>query len=71
MLCGSDARYGEEAEAAAKALKEAGVQRLYLAGRPGDSETAVREAGVDSFIHVGVDVVAALELAHTELGVSS
>lgn len=62
VLCGSDARYGEEAEAAAKALKEAGVQRLYLAGR--------HEAeGVDSHIYVGADVVAALELAHAELGI--
>ena len=62
MLCGSDARYGEEAEAAAKALKEAGVQRLYLAGKH-------QADGVDSHIYVGADVVAALELAHAELGI--
>ena len=29
---------------------------------------ALREAGVDEFIHVGVDVLASLELAHAELG---
>lgn len=69
VLCGSDARYAEDAEAAATALKEAGVQRLYLAGKPGEHEAAWREAGVDSFIHIGMDVVAALELAHAELGI--
>ncbi len=68
VLCGADARYAEDAIGAATALKAAGVQRLYLAGRPGDHETAWRGAGVDSFIHIGVDVVAALELAHAELG---
>lgn len=69
VLCGSDTRYTEEAEAAAKALKAAGVQRLYLAGKPGEHEAAWREAGVDSFIHIGVNVVSALELAHAELGI--
>ena len=71
VLCGSDARYGEEAVSAAKALKAAGVQRLYLAGRPGENEQPWRSAGIDSFIHVGVDVVAALELAHAELGIGA
>jgi len=67
-LCGSDKRYAEDAVAAAKALKEAGVSRLYLAGKPGDREQELRAAGVDEFIHVGVDVLASLELAHAELG---
>ena len=67
-LCGSDKRYAEDAVAAAKALKAAGVSRLYLAGKPGDREQELRAAGVDEFIHVGVDVLASLELAHAELG---
>ncbi len=67
-LCGSDKRYAEEAVAAAKALKAAGASRLYLAGKPGDREQELRDAGVDEFIHVGVDVLASLELAHAELG---
>ncbi|MEM7662025.1 MAG: methylmalonyl-CoA mutase family protein [Pseudomonadota bacterium] len=62
-LCGSDPRYDEDGAEAAKALKDAGVQRLYLAGK-------FETDGVDSNIHVGVDVVAALELAHAELGIS-
>jgi methylmalonyl-CoA mutase len=67
-LCGSDKRYTEEGVAAAKALRAAGVSRLYLAGKPGDREQELREAGVDEFIHLGVDVQASLELAHAELG---
>lgn len=66
-LCGSDKRYAAEAEAAAAALKHAGAGRIYLAGRPGEKEAAYREAGVAEFIHVGVDVLASLELAHAEL----
>jgi methylmalonyl-CoA mutase len=70
-ICGSDKRYVEEAAATAQALKKAGVARLYLAGRPGEREAELRAAGVDEFIHVGVDVLASLELAHAELGLTS
>ncbi len=70
-LCGSDKRYAVEAVEAAKALKRAGVARLYLAGKPGDLEAALREAGVDEFIHIGVDLLASLEKAHAELGLVS
>jgi len=63
VLCGSDTRYAEDAAVAAAALKAAGVQRLYLAGK-------FEAEGIDSLIHVGVDVVATLELAHAELGIS-
>jgi methylmalonyl-CoA mutase len=69
-VCGSDNRYAEEAEATAKLLKAAGAGRVYLAGKPGANEAALRAAGVDEFIHVGVDVLASLELAHAELGLS-
>ncbi|MEM1150616.1 MAG: methylmalonyl-CoA mutase family protein, partial [Pseudomonadota bacterium] len=62
VLCGSDTRYEAEAQSAATALKDAGVQRLYLAGRH-------QAEGIDSLIHVGIDVVATLELAHAELGI--
>lgn len=71
VLCGADARYADEAAAAAASLKTSGAQRLYLAGKPGEQETEWREAGIDSYIHIGVNVIATLELAHAELGVSS
>lgn len=67
-ICGSDKRYAAEAVEAARALKRAGAVRVYLAGKPGDLEAALREAGVDEFIHIGVDVLASLEKAHAELG---
>ncbi len=69
-ICGSDKRYADEAVPAAKALKQAGVARLYLAGKPGEREKELRDAGVDEFIHIGVDVLASLELAHAELGLT-
>ncbi|MEM6899398.1 MAG: methylmalonyl-CoA mutase family protein [Pseudomonadota bacterium] len=62
-LCGSDSRYEAEAAGAASELKKAGVQRLYLAGKHSAED-------VDSSIHIGIDVVAALELAHAELGIT-
>jgi methylmalonyl-CoA mutase len=67
-ICGSDQRYASEAVDVARALKRAGVARLYLAGRPEAREAELRAAGVDEFIHTGVDVLASLELAHAELG---
>jgi methylmalonyl-CoA mutase len=70
-ICGSDKRYAAEAVETARAMKRAGVARLYLAGKPGELEAALREAGVDEFIHIGVDVLASLELAHAELGLKS
>ena len=70
VLCGADTRYAEEAEKAAKMLREAGAQRLYLAGKPGEAADVWGKAGVDSYIHIGVDVIATLELAHAELGVN-
>jgi methylmalonyl-CoA mutase len=67
-ICGSDKRYAAEAAETARALKAAGAGRIYLAGKPGENEAAMREAGVAEFIHVGVDVLASLELAHADLG---
>ncbi len=70
-LCGSDRRYATDAIEAARALKRAGIARVYLAGKPGEMESALRVAGVDEFIHVGVDVLASLEKAYAELGLIS
>lgn len=59
-LCGTDACYAAEAVSTARALKAAGCSRVLVAGRPGALEKELREAGVDGFIYVGCDVVAAL-----------
>ena len=63
VLCGSDARYPDEAEAAATALKAAGASHLWLAGK-------FEAPGIDSNIFMGCDVLHTLKLAHAELGLS-
>ena len=60
-LCSSDKIYAEHAVAAAKALQAAGARHIYLAGRPGEQETALRNAGVSDFILAGGDALAMLE----------
>ncbi len=69
-LCSSDALYESDGAAAARGLKAIGVRHVYLAGRPGAREAAYRAAGVDTFIHVGCDVLATLRAAHRLLGIS-
>jgi methylmalonyl-CoA mutase len=65
-LCGADADYARAATDTARALKDAGVEALYLAGRPGEREAEWRAAGIDTFIHLGCDALAILRssLAH-------
>ncbi|MDP3599625.1 MAG: methylmalonyl-CoA mutase subunit beta [Bosea sp. (in: a-proteobacteria)] len=58
-LCGSDAAYAAEGADAAQALTAAGAT-VWLAGRPGDLEAALNNAGVRSFIYAGCDAVAVL-----------
>jgi methylmalonyl-CoA mutase len=62
-LCGSDTAYAEQAVGAAKALREAGAI-VHLAGRPGELETALKEAGVKTFVFMGADVLATLQATH-------
>ncbi len=69
VLCGSDSQYAESADAFAKSVKAAGAERLYFAGRPGDLEASLQEAGVDEFIFMGCDVLASLQGAMARLAV--
>lgn len=64
----SDEVYETEAEAAARALMEAGAEFVYLAGRPGGREEAYRAAGVGAFLYAGCDLLNLLEEAHAKLG---
>ena len=59
-VCGSDNRYAAEAVERVRALKAVGCGRVLLAGKPGENERALREAGVDGFVFVGCDVVGLL-----------
>ena len=54
-LCSSDKVYAERAAAAAQTLKAAGARHVYLAGRPGELEAALKAAGVQSFVYEGCD----------------
>jgi methylmalonyl-CoA mutase len=63
-LCSSDKVYEKDALAAAGALKAAGARHIYLAGRPGDREAALRGAGVQSFIYDGCDTLSTLNAAY-------
>ncbi|RED37773.1 heterodimeric methylmalonyl-CoA mutase small subunit [Rhodopseudomonas thermotolerans] len=59
-LCSSDKAYPAYAAAAAQALAAAGAKRIYLAGRPGEQESALRDAGVQEFVFAGGDALATL-----------
>ena len=71
VLASSDAVYDGAALDAARALKTAGVKALYLAGKPKDDATAeaYRAAGIDGFIHAGLDMVATLRAVQTAAGI--
>jgi len=63
-LCSSDKAYAAHAAAAAGALQAAGARHIYLAGRPGEHEAALRGSGVGNFIFAGGDALATLRDAY-------
>ena len=67
-LCSSNKIYAERGLDAVKALQIAGIRHIYMAGRPGDLEAALKTAGVDKFIFAGADALAVLQdaFAHME-----
>lgn len=67
-ICSTDTIYAEQAAAIAQALSQAGAKYIYLAGRPGDLEAALKVAGVGSYIYMGCDMLATLGAAHAILG---
>jgi methylmalonyl-CoA mutase len=66
-LCSSDKVYAGQAAAAAKALQAAGAKHIYLAGRPGEQEAALRAAGVNDFVYAGGDALAMLQEAYRQM----
>ncbi len=70
-LCSSDPTYAEHGAAVTDALKAAGAERIYVAGRPRDVMDALRQAGVTGSIYVGCDVHATLADLARDLGVTS
>jgi methylmalonyl-CoA mutase len=63
-ICSSNKIYAEHAVEAAKALRNAGARHIYLAGRAGEQEAALKMAGVADFIFAGCDALAALQKAY-------
>ncbi|MGL4438995.1 MAG: methylmalonyl-CoA mutase family protein [Bosea sp. (in: a-proteobacteria)] len=59
-LCSTDESYAAEGPDAAMALVASGATGVWLAGRPGDLEAALRAAGVNGFIFAGCDMLLAL-----------
>ena len=72
VVCGSDERYASDGAATVAAVRAAGATRIHLAGRDsvlGDEVAdALRDAGVDEFVHARSDVVAVLARTLDGLG---
>jgi methylmalonyl-CoA mutase len=62
-LCAADKTYETDGANAAAALKAAGARHIYVAGRPGALEPALRSAGAQSFIYEGCDALRLLQVA--------
>ena len=67
-ICSTDSIYATGAAITAQALKQAGAKHIYLAGRPGELETALETAGVADYIYMGCDMLTTLKAAHGILG---
>jgi methylmalonyl-CoA mutase len=70
-ICSSDEIYGTQAAAAGAALKGAGAAAIYLAGRPGDLQASLRQAGLTDFLFVGCNLVRLLEAAQANARLTS
>ena len=66
VLCGGAEHLEQRGVEVAKRLRAAGVATIVVAGRPAE---ALRGAGVDAFVHRGVDLVAFLRDLHARLGI--
>lgn len=66
-ICSSDKVYAEAAVPAARALQVAGARHIYLAGRGGEQEAALRDAGVGTFVFAGGDALKTLADAYAHL----
>ena len=70
VLCSTDKIYAEQVPVTAAALREAGCEWIYLAGRPkGDLAALVEATGIDGTIYAGCDAVALLEEMLERLGI--
>ncbi|EIV90615.1 methylmalonyl-CoA mutase subunit beta [Frankia sp. QA3] len=68
-LCSGDKVYAEHAAPVARALRDAGARRVWLAGQPGSRAQADAEAGIDGYVFTGCNAVAVLQATQAEAGV--
>ncbi len=71
VICGPDDLYTEIGAACASALARAGARIIYIAGRAGTNQSELEAAGVQTFVHLGCDVLKILQTALASLGVQS
>lgn len=71
VICSTDETYVEQVPRLAPLLRQNGARAVIMAGRPGDHEAIFREAGVDTFIFLGCDVLAVLDDLLRRVGVIS
>lgn len=71
IIASTDACYADHAENAAQLLKAAGADWVLFAGKPGEREAALRNAGVDQFVFAGQNALTELGTLHTALGIAS
>lgn len=69
VICGADADYPDVVPELAAALRDAGADAVWLAGRPGAHEASWRAAGVTDFIYTGCNVRARLADLHRLLDI--
>ena len=68
-ICSADAVYAEQAEEVAMRLKSSNAACIYLAGRAGEKRDTYRTAGIDKFIHAGVNMLETLTDAHDRMDI--
>lgn len=68
VLCAADADYAALVARLVAPLRASGAQVVALAGRPREEAPALRAAGVDLFLHLGCDVIAAIRALRDRLG---
>ncbi|MGF9759528.1 methylmalonyl-CoA mutase family protein [Microvirga sp. 0TCS3.31] len=56
-ICSTDEIYKLHAPATASTLREAGTKLMFLAGRPGEDQKELTEAGITTFIFTGCDTL--------------
>jgi len=72
ILCSSDNAYETMAVATASALRTAGCQNVYLAGKPAATlESELDESGIKAYAVMGMDAVAYLQQIQADLGVQA